>query len=310
MAYSKKMPFQYSSEEMLGVLWRHLFPSREVSLQQRLIELGIDHEINKVEYAEPRQATIGRSKKDFLVISSWNVRYSSHIDDVVQAIEKTPDLANSDVIALQEVDTSNRNGRKLPEELAEKTGFGYVHGTEFLLLGHNGVESNIANMLLSRHPLTDYEILRLNEGKYFRHNHGRFVGGPMAIKGKIVKDGREVVVYSTHLELKTTPYRRGKQLGEITEATDRYEFKPVIIAGDFNFIFDMIERPALKLVKGKGFEDPFGGQVRSTMNDTIGWILRAALDRIMSRGLRLIDTRIHYEVQCSDHYPITAVYRL
>ena len=304
------MTLQYSGEEMLGVLWRYLFPSREISLQQRLIELGIDHEINKVEHAKPREVNIGRSKKGFLSISSWNVRYSSHIDDVVHAIERTPDLANSDVIALQEVDTLNRNGRKLPEELAEKTGFGYVHGTEFLLLGRNGVESNIANMLLSRHPLTDYEILRLNEGKYFRHNHGRFVGGPMAIKGRIVKDGKEVIVYSTHLELKTNPYHRRKQLGEITEDTDRYESKPVIIAGDFNFIFDMIERPALRLVKGKGFEDPFGGQVRSTMNDTIGWILRAALDRIMSRGLSLVDTIIHYEVVCSDHYPITAIYRI
>ena len=66
----------------------------------------------------------------------------------------------------------------------------------------------------------------------------------------------------------------------------------------------------MRVAGENGFEDPFGGQIKSTMNDTIAWILRAALDRIMSRGLSIVDTRIHYEVICSDHYPITAVYRI
>lgn len=299
----REMPLQYSSKDIFRVILGYLRPAGSgFSLAQHLEELGLEIETG-VQHAKSHRQV--KTENKLLIVSTWNARYTSSIDSLVHALTAVPDLKNSDIVALQEVSLGMKG-----EELAERTGFSCVYSTELVEFNHDNEVKPISIMLLSRHPIQDYEVLRLDDARYFTHNHGQMLGSSTAIMGKVIKDGKEFAVYSLHLELNANPFRKKKHIERLLDDISRYEGTPVIIAGDFNFIFDMFESPSLRLLSQNGFLDPLGGHKRTTLNDSYGQILRSALERIMSRGIAPVSTAVQTDVATSDHFPVTAVYRL
>jgi len=297
------MTLQYSSNDIFRVILGYLRPvGCGFPLDQYLEKLGLEIE-NGVQHAKPNRQL--KTENRLLTVSTWNVRDTSSVDSLVHALQTVPDLKGSDVVALQEVSLAMRG-----EELAERTGFNCVYSTELVGFNHDNKANPISIMLLSRHTISDYQVLRLDDARYFTNDHGRVLGASTAIRGKIVKDGKEFVVYSLHIELRANQFRKKKHIKRLLDDISRYEGTPVIIAGDFNFIFDMLERPSLKILSQNAFLDPFGGHKRTTLNDSYGQILRSALDRIMSRGIAPVYTTVQTDVTTSDHFPVTALYRL
>lgn len=300
------MSIQYSSKEIAMTLIRHILPPNYIPFSDNR---DLEARLAVLHHSQRGGELIRQDEKGTLKVSSWNVKHKTHVADIINAIQKNEGLANSDVIALQEI---RRGTTDAPEEIARATGFGYVYGIEFLTLGDYGDE--IGNMILSRHEFVDYAVLRLSAGNYTNFNNGNMLGSNMAVRARIVKDGRQLIIYSAHLELMTTFQHRRAQMEKLLRDAARYQGSPVLIAGDFNFIFENQRYLALTLVKQNGFEDPFGDKGEPTLNNTFNWIFRrvlggrAVLDRVISKGLKLKEIIILPGILVSDHYPITAVY--
>ena len=289
------MTIQYSRKELVMTLVRHLLPPEYIPFgEDQLLETRL----LRTSHSNRSEDPIGQDDKDTLRVSSWNVRHSTNINGILDTIQKNTDLANSDVIALQEVKMGEKD---YAQEIARATGFGYVYGIEFLMQSEQ-LREEIGNMLLSRHSFVEYTILRLSAGNYSGLNNSRMIGSNMAIRARIIKNERQIIVYSAHLELMTTMVYRRAQIEKLLEDASRYKETPVLIAGAFNFVFESQRNQTLKLVRQSGFQDPLGDNGQPTVNDTIGKSLRrvlggrAVLDRVMSRGLTLAYTKVHYDV--------------
>ncbi len=280
---------------------------------------------NEGNYANPEQNKI-------LQISSWNIDTGRNIESILKALKTNTDLSGSDVIALQEVDRFNErtDNKDLPKIISEETGFYYVYAIEFLEFGRTGFFGEIGNMLLSRHPIKEPKILRLTSGNDWYGNKSlqKRMGDRMAIGGTISVNGIDIKVYSTRLENHTSPYYRRKQMEDII-SDSRKNANPVVIAGDFNtmipnimsfsnILFRHREYPLDKLIETESYADPFGleGKPTHIKLGGLGFLSKTllrgilVLDGIISNGIDCIESRIINGVHCSDHYPITATYRL
>ncbi|HVT52213.1 MAG TPA: endonuclease/exonuclease/phosphatase family protein [Dongiaceae bacterium] len=160
-----------------------------------------------------------------------------------------------DVLLLSEADIgmARSGNRHTVAELAVALGMGYAYGIEFIELGlgdereeewHKG-ERNAAgfhgNAILSRYPLNDFALIRLDSGgRWFGErpdlNKGpaqRRIGGRMALAARVA-DG-DLVVVSVHLESDSTALDRAAQTERLLAALQlRYGEVPMVIGGDCN----------------------------------------------------------------------------
>ena len=308
------MPSQYSGKLIARVVLAHILgASNEV---YHPLNPEFERRYGTAFQSDPLKQAIGKSRTGFFQASSWNVNLSSGIDDVIRAITTTEDMVNSDVIAIQEIRTKDKSAENSLEKIKEATGFGYYCCIEMVEINGNSIEGDLGIAILSRHRVIDSGILNLEQEKYSITNRGKhYLGRGTAVRAKIAKDGRDVVAYSAHLKLVDDLNGRRSQMIRLLEDSEKYRANPVIIGGDFNFIYESQRGETLKGVRQHGFEDPFGDNGQPTLNDTFWRIAgplilggNGVLDRIMPRGLKTVHTKVHYDVGVSDHHPITAVY--
>jgi endonuclease/exonuclease/phosphatase family metal-dependent hydrolase len=160
-----------------------------------------------------------------------------------------------DLILLSEVDIgmARSGNRHTVAELAVALGMGYAYGIEFVELGlgdereetwHKG-ERNTAgfhgNAILSRYPLHDFALIRLDAGgRWFGarpdHSKGssqRRVGGRMALAARV--GDSDLVTVTVHLESDSTALDRAAQTDRLLSALQlRYGEVPMVIGGDCN----------------------------------------------------------------------------
>lgn len=196
-----------------------------------------------------------------LHVAAWNAERLKFHSASVKLVEQV----DADILFLTEADLgmARSGNRHTAAELAEALGMGYAYGVEFVELGLGDDRERAAhahdsnrtgfhgNAVLTRMPLEAPFLLRLDDGAVWwldAKKGQRRLGWRMAIGGRVVTDNGPVWVVSVHLESKTTPTDRARQVQRLLLHIDALSGgDAVVIGGDFN----------TKLLKGDDVADWF-----------------------------------------------------
>jgi endonuclease/exonuclease/phosphatase family metal-dependent hydrolase len=170
-------------------------------------------------YASPVPACPARHRGSDLLVVTYNVEFSRKIDEAIRVLRDVPELADADVVLLQEM-TANATVR-----IASALGMGYVY---YPAIHHARAGQDFGNAVLSRWPIEHDEKLVLP-------HRSRYAGTQRAATIATIRvDTMTVRVYSTHLgtpaDLSTG--RRREQLATILR--DGARFPNVVVGGDMN----------------------------------------------------------------------------
>jgi len=90
-------------------------------------------------------------------ITTWNVRCGKNINAISRAFIRHPNLAESDVILLQEIESHPREGKSRAELIAERIGYYcvYAPSRQTKDRGNHGIA------VLSRFPIAHTEVVDL-----------------------------------------------------------------------------------------------------------------------------------------------------
>jgi len=181
-------------------------------------------------------------------IAFWNAERCKFLDETADLIR----AAGVDAVLLAEMDRgmARSGNRHTPRDLADRLGWSYLYGVEFVELGlgdsrernwHRGAgndEGLHGNAILSRFPLRDPVLLRLDDGATWFEEPAdgqRRVGGRMALGARFRLAGRDIALVAVHVESRSGPAERARQIGLLLDAVDAaYPDTPVLIGGDFN----------------------------------------------------------------------------
>jgi endonuclease/exonuclease/phosphatase family metal-dependent hydrolase len=177
---------------------------------------------------------------------AWNVQRGTHLDELIAAFERDPELARADVLMLSEVDNGlGRSGnRHVARELAAALGMGYAFAVSYLTL-EDDFEENAAgtpntlalagSAILSRAPIlravnADVPALRDKFGSSEKR-----LGRKRAAIAELATEAGPVVVAQAHLDSNASSPQRARQLAAILDAADAVAgTHPVLLGGDLN----------------------------------------------------------------------------
>lgn len=183
--------------------------------------------------------------QDFLRVVQWNIEKGKNFQGLVETFSTHPILRYADVILLNEADYGMaRSGRRhIARELGQWLGmhvaFAPAHleltkgvGDDLRAEGENQAALQ-GNAILSRYPIDQLRIIDLpTQFEPFEFEEKRF-GRRVALVADVVVNREQLTVVSTHLEVRTTPRGRAKQMAALLKRLDRIE-GPVLIGGDLN----------------------------------------------------------------------------
>ncbi len=183
-----------------------------------------------------------------LRVAAWNAERLKHAEPSAALVAG----ALADILLLTETDNgmARSGNRHTTADLAAALGMSYVYGVEFVELGlgddrerawHEGETNRVGfhgNALLSRLPISDVALIRLDDGAvwWLRAAKGqRRLGWRMAIAARIESPAGPLLAVVVHLESKSDPADRADQVARLLRTIDRLaEGLPVVIGGDFN----------------------------------------------------------------------------
>lgn len=184
---------------------------------------------------------------DFLRLVQWNIEKGKRFDAILRTLREHPRLSTADLIAINEADLGmNRTGhrfvaRELGEALQMHVVFAPVYleltkgfGSELNLPGEN-IAALQGNAILSRHPLRESRVIELPVCfDHFAFGEKR-LGQRHALAVELSINGRRLSVATTHLEPRTDPACRARQVQAILDDLERPGMpEAAILAGDFN----------------------------------------------------------------------------
>lgn len=197
---------------------------------------------------EVREAPAAAPSGPVLGIAAWNAERLKHRAPSAALLAAT----GADVLLLTETDCgmARSGNRHTTADLAADCGMGYAYGVEFVELGlgddrerrwHRG-ESNRTgfhgNALLSRLAIEDAALIRLDDGAVWwldAPKGQRRLGWRMAVAARLAAASGPLIAVSVHLESKSDPADRARQVARLLAAVDRLaDGLPVVIGGDFN----------------------------------------------------------------------------
>ncbi len=183
-----------------------------------------------------------------IVVAAWNAERLKYHAPSVELVSQS----GADILLLTEADLgmARAGNRHTVADLARDLGMSYVFGVEFIELDlgdsrerewHKGETNAVGfhgNALLSRLPLTDAALIRLDDGGNWwtdaKDGQGR-IGGRMAIAARIETSLGPILAVSVHLESKTDIEDRAGQTRRLIAAVEKLAGNlPVVIGGDFN----------------------------------------------------------------------------
>lgn len=169
-----------------------------------------------------------------LMVAAWNAeRLKYHAPSVELLKTQQPDI-----ILLTEADIgmARSGNRHTVAELARDLGMSYAYGVEFAEIGlgdsreqewHKDETNSVGfhgNALLTRLPLSDAALIRLDDGGVWwtdaMDGQGRF-GHRMAIAARVETPFGPIIAVSAHLESKSDAEDRARQTIRLLEAVDR-----------------------------------------------------------------------------------------
>jgi endonuclease/exonuclease/phosphatase family metal-dependent hydrolase len=178
---------------------------------------------------------------------AWNAERCKHLDESAAFLA----ALDADVLLLSELDWGMaRSGqRHTARELAERLGFAFAYGVEFLELDLGGPRERDAcagqtntvgyhgNAILARVPLARPRLVRLEtRGDWFDGARGEArVGGRCAVLAQVPVAGRATTFAALHLDSHGTPENRAAEMRVLLDALDAYDRDaPVVLGGDLN----------------------------------------------------------------------------
>jgi len=207
--------------------------------------------LSTVEYREPPAPVVEKAP---LRVVAWNaerLKYGPASAAMLQPLAP-------DVVLLSETDLgmARSGNRHTTADLAAALGMGYVYGVEFVELSlgdqreqqwHRNERNAVGfhgNAILSRLPLTDIALIRLDTGgRWFAGRAGeqRRIGGRMAIAARIAAgvgmngSSADLIAVSLHLESDSDAQDRAQQMTRLLAALNaRYGQARMVIGGDCN----------------------------------------------------------------------------
>jgi endonuclease/exonuclease/phosphatase family metal-dependent hydrolase len=228
-------------------------------------------------YAAPVTATAGHR----LRVVSFNIKLADQIDSAVKVL-RTGELANADVISLQEMDESGT------ERIARALGLNYVYYPGSI---HPTRHRYFGPAILTRWPIVDSRKILLPYEAPFRHQRRTATAATIDVGGSCLR------VYAVHLETqaRATQHDRESQVDAVL-ADAAGTHCPVVVAGDFN------SKGIGSYFEQKGFSWP-----TRNVGRTITWF---SWDHIFAKGLALPDSGEAGKVPevhgASDHRPVWA----
>jgi endonuclease/exonuclease/phosphatase family metal-dependent hydrolase len=150
---------------------------------------------------------------------TYNVEFARRIDEAIGVLRETPELADADVVLLQEM-TADATAR-----IASALGMGYVY---YPAIHHGRAKQDFGNAVLSRWPVERDEKLVLP-------HRSRYARTQRAATAATIRVGvTPVRVYSTHLGTvaDVSARRRREQLEHVLR--DGARFPNAVVGGDMN----------------------------------------------------------------------------
>lgn len=190
------------------------------------------------------------SRERFKVVL-FNVERGLHINEIEVYMKYHPKLKDADIIFLNELDygmlrTGNIN---MVSELSQRLCMNYIFGIEFIELVAGDSRKNIkttmqceqnkeafhGNAIMSRYKIREPFLMRLPVEYDWFYDQQKRLGTRIAIFAKITLGNRELGLVCTHLENRTSPMGRKRQMAAIMEEVEkRFKGISVIVAGDMN----------------------------------------------------------------------------
>lgn len=244
-----------------------------------------------VNYADPAGPRFGAplptfatptAGRDTLRVVTFNVQMGIEVDSALAVLRSEPDLADADLILLQEMDEAGM------ERLAAALGMGYVY---YPAMRRHSTGRNLGNGILSRWPLESDQKLVLP-------HLGVFGSSQRIAAVATVRVGRTSVrVYSVHLATPVNQAERDRmdQMRAVLRDAAGHPF--VILGGDLN------SGTLGRMAEERGYLWPTKDGPRTTLG--------GRFDHILFRGLRPPDTGAAGTVAqnrgASDHLPVWAL---
>lgn len=231
------------------------------------------------------------------------VTYNVHMESsaaIAKVISENSELASADVLLLQEIENREGELSTRAEQVAKALGMGVAYAPGYGL--PNGGSHGVA--ILSRVALRDIEILELPRYHVVVNSARR-----VALAATVAIDGRDVRIFSVHLDNRINPQKRRRQLAPVFASAQNYA-GPAVIAGDLNtspfcWAGSLVPIPCGKqdnavenAARWAGFDTPI-----KALGATSKW-LGMRLDAIYTRGLVTRAGAVERSEGLSDHFPI------
>ena len=227
-------------------------------------------------------------------IVTWNIKYGDEIETAIRELTETPELADADVLLLQEMHAPG------VEAMAEQLGYNYVYYPASIHTRHS---KDFGNAVLSKWPINSSEKLLLPNA------NPRTGQRRIAVRGSLDIVGNPVDVYSVHTEtLWMGPEQRAQQIDRLADASEseRDPFEMAAVGGDFNTMTPQSRKNVTERFADAGFEPALTGTDATFSVAGVG----ATADNIFIRGMDVEASGVWPETEASDHYPVWAELRL
>ena len=173
-----------------------------------------------------------------LRVVSFNFERGVHLEEQLEFLTHHPAMDCMDLLLANELDVgcSRSGNRNTAAQIAARLGMEYVFGLEFTeLTGEHNETGHHGNAIFSRWPILEAYSVRLPVAYDWFYDAQKRTGGRQAILAQLDVQGKQLGVVCTHLENRTTPEGRCRQLRFLLEEADRaFPGIPVILGGDLN----------------------------------------------------------------------------
>ncbi len=227
-------------------------------------------------------------------IVTWNIKYGDEVEAALRELNETPELANADVLLLQEMHAPG------VEAIAEALGYNYVYYPASI---HTRHDKDFGNAVLSKWPIVSSEKLVLPNA------NPRTGQRRIAVLGSLDVAGNPVDVYSVHTEtMWMGPGGRSEQVDSVADASENEQdpLKMAVVGGDFNTLTPQGRKNLTHRLAEAGFQPALSEEMPTFSVAGVG----AMADHIFIRGMYVEDSGVWPDTEASDHYPVWTIVRL
>lgn len=169
----------------------------------------------------------------------FNIEQGKTLEMLMAYFDYHPVLKKADIILINEADDGMSRSKNLniTKTLAEKLRMNYVFDIEFLDITDNSenLRGYTGNAILSKFKFKKLKHIRLPNVYDWFHDEQKRLGTRCALLTTIDWNGTEVGIVCGHLENRTTPQGRVKQMDHLlSEIKKDFGSMPIIIGGDLN----------------------------------------------------------------------------